>query len=338
MHVQVSNDAPLMAMVLLSYRQEDYIRESLRAAFAQTYSPLEIIVSDDASPDRTWEIIEEEAARYKGPHRFVLNRNEKNIGIVPNFLKAVSLAKAQYLIAAAGDDISEPDRVTAIAQAFYASGKNVSMVTSNASVIDSRGALMPSWKWPRDPKIDVKTVFTRGIVCLGACNAYRRDVLEKFSPPQDGIYNEDVVLTWRAAMLGRIVVLHDALVRYRIHGGNVSGNQSSPATWQGFVALQKRQAVYRGRIMRQQRDDVHWAIKTNLIEASLGETLVGLADQNFANVEMVAALFDEISIMRRLRLVLALRHYALRTRLRVFVMSAFPHLYFVIMKMFGLRR
>jgi glycosyltransferase involved in cell wall biosynthesis len=40
----------------------------VEGAFSQTYSPLEIILSDDCSSDRTFEIMEEMAREYQGPH------------------------------------------------------------------------------------------------------------------------------------------------------------------------------------------------------------------------------------------------------------------------------
>ena len=49
--------------------------------FAQIYSPFEIILSDDCSPDGTFKIMQEMVEAYKGPHEFVLNRNEENLGI-----------------------------------------------------------------------------------------------------------------------------------------------------------------------------------------------------------------------------------------------------------------
>lgn len=71
----------LISFALLAYKQEQYIREAVEGAFSQTYSPLEIILSDDCSPDRTFDIIQEMAAKYTGPHKVVLNRNPQNFGI-----------------------------------------------------------------------------------------------------------------------------------------------------------------------------------------------------------------------------------------------------------------
>ncbi len=52
----------LVTFALFSYNQERFIREALRGALAQTYSPLQIVISDDCSQDRTFKIIQEQAA------------------------------------------------------------------------------------------------------------------------------------------------------------------------------------------------------------------------------------------------------------------------------------
>jgi cellulose synthase/poly-beta-1,6-N-acetylglucosamine synthase-like glycosyltransferase len=44
---------PLISFCLLTYNQAPFIREAIEAALAQTYSPLEIIISDDFSNDNT---------------------------------------------------------------------------------------------------------------------------------------------------------------------------------------------------------------------------------------------------------------------------------------------
>ena len=54
-----SNTRPLLTFGVCAYKQEQFIREAVEAALAQTYSPLEIILSDDCSPDRTFEIMQE---------------------------------------------------------------------------------------------------------------------------------------------------------------------------------------------------------------------------------------------------------------------------------------
>jgi glycosyltransferase involved in cell wall biosynthesis len=49
---------------MFAYNHERFIAEAVRGALSQTYSPLEIIISDDCSTDRTFEIIQSEVAGY----------------------------------------------------------------------------------------------------------------------------------------------------------------------------------------------------------------------------------------------------------------------------------
>ena len=67
------------------------MRASIEAAFAQTWSPLEILLSDDCSPDGTFAVMQEMAAAYSGPHRVILNRNPKNLGITAHVDRIMEL-------------------------------------------------------------------------------------------------------------------------------------------------------------------------------------------------------------------------------------------------------
>lgn len=74
------NKNPLITIAVFAYNQEEFIRDAVNGAFSQTYSPLEIILSDDCSSDRTFEIMQEMANTYQGPHRVICRRNPFNLG------------------------------------------------------------------------------------------------------------------------------------------------------------------------------------------------------------------------------------------------------------------
>ena len=57
-----SPERPLVSALVLGYNQESIIRKAVEGAFAQTYIPLEIVLSDDCSTDRTFDIMREMAA------------------------------------------------------------------------------------------------------------------------------------------------------------------------------------------------------------------------------------------------------------------------------------
>jgi len=114
---------PLVSFVLLCYRQERFIREALEGALAQTYQPLQIVVSDDASPDNTYNLVLERAKHYKGPHKIILQQNKENLGLTGNFNEALHLASGELVVMAAGDDVSLPERTARIVARWVVAGR-----------------------------------------------------------------------------------------------------------------------------------------------------------------------------------------------------------------------
>ena len=110
-------EKPLLTFAVAAMNQERFIREAVEAAFAQTYSPLEIILSDDCSQDKTFEIMCEMAKAYRGPHRIVLNRNPRCRCIGGHINRIMEVSQGELILAAAGDDISLPQRAQEIGRA-----------------------------------------------------------------------------------------------------------------------------------------------------------------------------------------------------------------------------
>lgn len=131
-----SGNRPLLSFTVCAYQQERFIREAVEAALAQTYSPLEIILSDDCSTDRTFEIMRELADNYHGPHQLVLNRNAANLGIARHVNRITELVHGELSIGAAGDDISLPNRVEEVYKAWEYSNRRATGILSNYIAID----------------------------------------------------------------------------------------------------------------------------------------------------------------------------------------------------------
>jgi len=78
----VGAQRPLVTFVIITYNQQAYIGAALEAAFAQTYSPLAIEVSDDGSSDATFALTQALCEAYRGPHQVMCTRNAQNMGLV----------------------------------------------------------------------------------------------------------------------------------------------------------------------------------------------------------------------------------------------------------------
>lgn len=211
----------LASFVVVAYNQEKYIREAVEGAFSQTYSPLEIILSDDCSTDSTFAIMQEMAREYKGPHKIILNRNEKNLGIVGHVNRTAEIFSGEVWIGAAGDDISLPERSSVVLNCFT-QNTNTRCVTVGAELFgDSKGFVIP---WALNRKLHLMEVCGLNMAQQGSTASYHKSVFSEFCPLSPLIKGEDFPLTFRSCLLGIRIALDDILVKYRSHKGSICNN------------------------------------------------------------------------------------------------------------------
>src|SRR5215203_4959086 len=101
--MSVSAAAPRASLLFLAYNQERYVEGAARSCLAQQSEPLQIVFSDDASSDRSHDILRAIAADYRGPHGVVVRRNETNLGITGHYNRLMDASCGELLITAAGD-------------------------------------------------------------------------------------------------------------------------------------------------------------------------------------------------------------------------------------------
>jgi glycosyltransferase involved in cell wall biosynthesis len=204
----------------MTYNQAEYVREAIAGALAQTYEPLEIVISDDASTDGTVDVIKQALADYSGPHKIVANFNPKNLGIGAHVNKIFELATGELLVFAAGDDISLPARAQRIVDCWIAHDRRPDAIYCSAQRIDANGANIGHYRPKvsearREPEYIISYVHTRGALLLGACAAYSRRLLDLFGPLDSTLEIEDTPLTVRASLAGGVEYVDADLVKYR---------------------------------------------------------------------------------------------------------------------------
>ena len=222
----LSNDGadgerPLITFLLLAYKQEEYIRGAVEAAFAQTYSPLQIILSDDCSPDRTFAIMGEMAAAYRGPHEIRLNRTAANGQIGGNINSAMPSARGALTVLAAGDDLSLQHRVARNYEVWHAAGR-----PEYCSVLSG----VEHFGEGREPHYSPAEVAQAGAyppylfedthVYNGSGQAFTTATFRLFGDFPAGLVNEDSALIVRNIIAGRLLTVDEPLVRHRLHGEN----------------------------------------------------------------------------------------------------------------------
>lgn len=90
------------SVIVACYNYGTYLFEAVESVLRQTLPPQEILISDDASTDDTPVIMEMLAKRYGDKVR--LNRNDRNLGIVEHFNKAVSMTSGDYVCILGADN------------------------------------------------------------------------------------------------------------------------------------------------------------------------------------------------------------------------------------------
>jgi glycosyltransferase involved in cell wall biosynthesis len=236
----MQEDKPLLTFAVAGFNQERFIREAVDAAFAQTYSPLEIILSDDCSEDRTFEIMCEMAKAYRGPHRIVLNRNPVRRSIGGHINRILEVSQGEIILAAAGDDISLPERSRATCEAWESSGRKATSIHSRIIQIDESGQTMPEVFKDEMPGggqrlIEQKAqpmhyLQTLEPLIYGCAHAFSRKLFDVFGNLPDEVIHEDNALGFRSVLAGELLFINEPLVKYRIHGNNVYIRTQKPRT------------------------------------------------------------------------------------------------------------
>lgn len=213
---------PLCSIILLTYNHEKYVHNALISLIEQDYNNIEIIVSDDCSPDNTWKIIKEIYNSFKEKRKIIINRNRQNLGLIQNLNKSLEMCSGEYIILHGGDDISYKNRVTKIINAF-SRDKNITAVVAQSEYIDNSNKIIGSTKrgeniYTLDDEYIKSLSFMLGMSGL----SIKRKVYEIFGPFLNTTPTEDSTFRLRAILLGKIYESPDILLKYRVHKDSLS--------------------------------------------------------------------------------------------------------------------
>lgn len=239
------------SLILFTYNQEKFVSQAVNAVLSQKCDPIEILITDDCSSDKTFDIVLDIVNKYKGPHKVLLNRNNKNLGLSGHIDKAHELSSGDVIIGAAGDDISHPNRCQKIIDCFK--NKSPLLVFSYADVIDSNGkeATHGYYNASLYKSNNMIEIARSGSLYLGATGAWHRNLYDKYGSFEEHAY-EDLIFGFRAALEKNFYILDESLVTYRL-GYGVTGKDSFFKNTESFrrnrmKSLQVIKAVYVQRL------------------------------------------------------------------------------------------
>lgn len=226
----------LVSIAMASYNGEKYIKEQLDSIISQTYTNIEIVITDDCSKDNTVNIIKEYQASYPFIFLFV---NEQNKGVTKTFERAVTESNGAFIAFCDQDDIWMPNKIETLVKeigdhdAVYANSELVD-AAGNSLGKDFKGIMTMQNYYSGAPFLLSNTVPGHAILAKAA-------FLKMIIPFPKELYF-DLWVSYNAGGNNGIKFVDDVLVKYRQHESNTMGtdkskNNKKKLTGQGLFDL-----------------------------------------------------------------------------------------------------
>ena len=222
---------PLVSIICLAYNHENFVVETLNSVIQQNYQPIELIIVDDYSKDRTkleinnWLLSHPEV-------QFIAN--EFNIGNTKSFNNALKIAKGEYIIDLAADDLLLPNGIQMQVNAFQKSKfKNLGVVYGNAEIINEDGSFN-SFYFPVDKNGKViskriigdiySSVLSTGDSICSVSALIKKSVFDFLGGYDETLAYEDLDSWIRASREYEFDFIDEVLVRKRMVTNSLGSN------------------------------------------------------------------------------------------------------------------
>ena len=220
-----------ISVVMATYNGEMYIESQLESIANQTLQPDEIIISDDCSSDSTVHIINQIKTKLKIPIKLFIN--EKNVGYINNFRKALSKVTGNYIFLCDQDDIWECDKVkeTIIEMKI----NNAEVACTGFRLIDGNGNFIKNLSvYNSDPICGYKNWTNKtyqiplkrliwGNFSPGCTYCFSNNVLAEFMKIKNIEVSHDFQILLIGANQQAAIYIDKPLSRYRLHSNNTIG-------------------------------------------------------------------------------------------------------------------
>jgi glycosyltransferase involved in cell wall biosynthesis len=220
------------SVIIPIYGVEKYIAATVRSLLEQTYQNFEILLIDDASPDRSIEICQQFSdSRIKIIH-------QQNRGLAGARNTGIRHAEGDYIAFLDGDDLWLPEKLTKHIE-HLENSPEVGVSFSRSALIDSAGNSLNTYLMPKLKDITVEDLFRSNPIGNGSAAVIRREVLEEICF-QDNFYgtvenfyfddrfrrSEDIECWLRIAIQTpwKIEGIPEALTLYRVNAEGLSAN------------------------------------------------------------------------------------------------------------------
>lgn len=213
-----TNSAPLVTIGIPVYNGEAFLEDAVRSAMDQSFTDLEIVISDNASTDRTPEILARLAA---DDQRIRVFRNAVNLGAAPNYNRCYEEARGKYFKWLAHDDRMKPGYLAAMVAALEARPDAV-LANAITDYIDENGRCFTTYDSElnkasgKDPVQRFGEMALRSHSCVDFFGLCRMSAL-KNSMLHGPFHGADRAFLAQMALRGALIQVPEHLIEMREH-------------------------------------------------------------------------------------------------------------------------
>ncbi len=241
----ITNILPLVSVIMPVHNAEAYVAEAIDSLLRQTYPNVEIILVDDRSTDRSWEILQDYARRFPKKIRAVRTKRITNAAGNGAMNYGVQFARGEFIARMDADDVSYPERIERQVT-YMTSHPDVFVLGTQADIIDKNGTIIGEKRFP----INHDAIYEQyGILhpIVHPSVMIRRSFLPRKRKIYEMVWdvNDDYYTFFRFLHIGLFHNLPEKLIAYRVHGKNASLQEPKKKFWNSvrirLSAIQKFQ-------------------------------------------------------------------------------------------------
>ena len=237
----MNRENPLISIIMPAYNSEGTIEESIRSIISQTYEHWELIVINDASKDRTADVISSCAAKDK---RIRILTNPSNRGVSYSRKRGVDAADGEWIAFLDSDDLWTSDKLEKQMASLIAHNADLSYTAS--AFIKADGTPY-SWVMQVPQKITYRQLLKQNVISNSSA-VVRKELLQSHMVEGDHMHED--YACWLGCLRSGASVqgINEPLLTYRVSSSSKSGNKIKAAkmNWHTYrtVGLSVFEAVY----------------------------------------------------------------------------------------------
>ncbi len=205
---------PKISVILPTYNCENFVAKTIKSVLNQTFEEFEFIIIDDASTDRTRNIINFFA---KKDRRIKVILNKKNLGIPKTLNKAIREASGKYIAILNHDDLWKPKKLE-LQFDFLEKNLNIALCGTWVKLIDEKDKFIGKVSLPTSSATIVENLKKGYAGLFQPAVMIRKEIFEKIGGYREDLKTtEDIDIFIRIGEIYKITNIPQYLTLIRLH-------------------------------------------------------------------------------------------------------------------------